>query len=126
MDIKKVLIEFVITFIIVYLLYYFIVIKKSKKNKKLVPTEVNLILLFYKIDIKKIDVYQMVKVVSVVTSIIISLIITVISLYFKSTIIILIFGTLISILVAIICYRLIGRYYEKKSNKKEKADKKSI
>ena len=120
MDIKKVLIEFVITFAIVYLIYYFLVIKRCKKNKNMVPAEVNLILAFYKINIKKIDVYQMVKVVSVVTTFIISTIITIISIFFDNTIILLVFGTLISILVAFICYRMIGRYYEKQSNKKKK------
>ena len=120
MDIKKVLIEFIITFAIIYSIYYMIVLRKCKKNKKIVPAEVNLILMFYKIDPKKIDIYQMVKVVSLVTTFIISIIITIISVYFDSTIIKLIFGTLISILVAIICYRIIGRYYEKKSNEKEK------
>lgn len=85
----------------------------------MVPAEVNLILYFYKIDLKKVDIYQIVKVVSVVTTFILSLIITIISVFFENTIILLLFGTLISILVAIICYRIIGSYYEKKSNKKE-------
>ena len=61
----------------------------------------------------------MVKVVSFVTTCILSIIITMISVFFDSTIIILIFGTLISLSVAIICYRIIGKYYEKQSNKKE-------
>ena len=120
MDIKKVLIEFVITFAIIYTIYYLLVIKKCKKNKKMVPAEVSLIIYYYEIDIKKINLFEMVKVVSVVTTFILSTIITIIGLFFESTIIILLFGTLISILVAIICYRIIGRYYEKQSNKKEK------
>ncbi len=119
MDIKKVLIEFIITFAIIYVIYYFMIIRKCRKNKKVVPAEVNLILSFYNINLKKVDIYQIVKVVSVVTTFILSLIITIISVFFESTIILLLFGTLISIIVAIICYRMIGSYYEKKSNKKE-------
>ena len=119
MDIKKVLIEFIITFAIIYVIYYFLIIRKCRKNKKVVPAEVKLILYFYNIDLKKVDIYQIVKVVSVVTTFILSLIITIISVFFESTIILLLFGTLISIIVAIICYRIIGSYYEKKSNKKE-------
>ncbi len=95
------------------------IIRKCRKNKKVVPAEVNLILSFYNINLKKVDIYQIVKVVSVVTTFILSLIITIISVFFESTIILLLFGTLISIIVAIICYRMIGSYYEKKSNKKE-------
>ena len=120
MDVKKVLIEFIITFVIVYLIYFFLVIKKCRKDKKVVPTEVNLILSFYKIDIKKINVNQMVNVVSIVTTFIISIIITSISIFFDNTLILLIFGTLISVVVAIICYGIIGRYYERQSNKKKK------
>ena len=117
MNIVKVLIEFIITFGIVYLAYYVMVIRRCKKNKKLVPTEVNLILCFYDIDLKKINSYQMIKVVCLLTSFIIATIVTVISVFFDSTIIILIFGTLMSILLAIICYRLVGRYYEIQSKK---------
>ena len=117
MDVLKVLIEFLITFVIVYLFYYFFIIRKCKKNKKIVPTEVSLILSIYKIDTKKINLYQMVKLVSLVTTIVISIIITIISKFFDNTIILLIFGTLISVLVAIIFYRIIGKYYEKISNK---------
>ncbi len=120
MNIVKVLIEFVLTFIIIYAVYYALVLRKCKKDKTKVPTEVSLILSFYKIDPKKINLYQMIKVVSIVTTFILSLIITVIGIFFDNTIILLIFGTLISVIVAIICYRIIGRYYEKKSNFKKK------
>ena len=36
MDVKKVLIEFIITFVTVYLVYYFLVIRKCKKDKKII------------------------------------------------------------------------------------------
>ena len=119
MDITKVLIELVITFIVVYLFYYIFIIRKCKKNKKVVPIEVSLILSIYNIDTSKINLYEMIKVVSLITTIILSIIITIISEFFDSTIILLIFGTLTSVLVAIIIYRMIGRYYEKKSIEKK-------
>lgn len=117
MNIVKVLIEFLITFVIVYSFYYFFIIRKCKKNKKVIPTEVSLILSFYKINIEKINLYQMIKLVSLVTTIVISIIITIISNFFDNTIILLIFGTLISVVVAIIFYRIIGKHYENLSNK---------
>jgi len=125
MDYTKILIEFIVTFVVVYLFYYFFVIKKCKNNKKIAPAEVNVILSLYKIDVNKIDLYQMIKVVSLVTVTVLSIIITIIGKFFNSTIIMLIFGTLISVIVAFICYRIIGKHYEKKSNslKKEKGDK---
>ena len=116
MDIVKVLIEFIITFLIVYLFYYLFVIRKCKKDKRVIPAEVALILSIYQIDYNKINLYQMIKIVSLVTTIILSVIVTIISKYFNSTIILLVFGTLISVLVAIICYRFIGNYYKNKSN----------
>ena len=67
----------------------------------------------HKIDIKTINIYQMVKIVSIVTTTILSVIITLISVFFDSTIIIMIFGTLISLIVAIICYRIIGKLITK-------------
>lgn len=130
MNIIKVLIEFVITFAIVYTIYYLVILRRCKKNHKMVPTEVNLILHYYDINIKNINLYQMTKVVSLVTTIILSVIITIISIFFDNTIILLIFGALISILIAIICYRFIGSYYEKKSNeignKKNNKKEKSV
>lgn len=120
MDITKVLIEFVVTFIIIYLIYYVFVIRRCKKNKNLVPAEVNVIIIIHRIDVKKININQMIKVVSLTTTLIMSLIITVISVFFDSTIILLIFGTLISLVVAVIVYRMIGNYYKKQSDNKEK------
>ena len=115
MDLQKILIEFVITFLIIYLIYYFLIIKKCKKNKNYVPAEVNLVLTIHRIDYHKIDLYKMVKVVSLVTVFILSVIITLISNFFDNTIIILIFGTLVSIVVAFIFYNLIGSHFKKKS-----------
>ena len=120
---KKVLIEFIVTFMVIYLCYYFFVLRKCKKNKKVVPPEVNYILSIYKIDITKIDIYQLIKVVSLTTTLILSIIITIISEFFNSTIILLIFGSVISVLVAIIIYRVIGKYYEKQSIINLKNDK---
>ena len=113
----KVLIEFFVSFIVVYMFYYLFIIRKCKKDKTKVPAEVNLIIVLNKIDPKKVDLYQMVKVVSLVTTLIITTIITAIGLFFDSTIIVLIFGTLLSVVLAILLYRIIGRYYAKISNK---------
>ena len=116
----NVLTTFVVSFVIVYLSYYFFIIKKCKKDKKVAPVEVNLILSLHDIDIKKINLYQMIKVVSVVTTFIIALIITLIAELFDNTVIVLVFATLLSIVIAFICYRIIGRHYEKISHKKKK------
>ena len=117
MDLTKVLIEFIIAFAIIYIIYYLLVIRKCKKDKKMISAEVSIIIAIHKIDIKKIDTYQMVKVVSLVTTIILSIIITLIGAFFDNTIISLVFGTLLSLVVAVIFYQIIGNYYKKKSMK---------
>ncbi len=124
MNIVKVLIEFVLTFLIIYVVYYLLIIRRCRKDKKMVPAEVNLILYFYDIDLEKIDIYKMVKVVSLVTTFVIAVIVTIISAFFDNTIILLIFGSLMSILVAIIFYRIIGSYYERQSKKEIKKETK--
>lgn len=117
MNLTKIIIEFILTFLIIYLIYYFFIIKKCQKNKKYVPAEVNLILVVHKIDYQKIDLYKMIKIVSYVTTFILALIITLISSFFDNTIIVLIFGTLVSIVVAIICYNMIGKRFKEESLK---------
>ena len=115
MNIVKILVEFVVAFVLVYLVYYFFIIKKCKKKKDYVPVEVNLILSIHKIDYKKINLYGMIKVVSLVTTFIIALVVTIINNFFDNTIIILIFSTIVSVLIAIIIYNLIGKHYKKQS-----------
>lgn len=115
MNFLRLLIVFVITFTIIGLIYYFFIIKRCKKNKDYVPVEVSLIISLHQIDYKKIDLYKMIKVVSLITTLILAVIITIISTFFDNNIIVLLFGTALSVLVAIICYNYLGRYYKKKS-----------
>lgn len=113
------LIQFVLSFTIIYFIYYFFILRKCKKDRNYVPSEVNLIIIYYHIDVKKIDIYKFVKLVSFITTLDISLTISIVGYFFNNTLISLIFGTLISLLLAIIFYRFIGSYYYKKSvNKK--------
>ncbi len=118
-NIYMTIIEFLATFLIIYTLYYFFIIRKCKKNRDYVPAEVNLILIKYRIDYKKIDIYSMVKVVSFVTTIILSFAITLVIKIYNNTIISLLFGTLLSLLLAIICYQIIGNHYAKQSKNKK-------
>lgn len=118
MNYMRILIEFIVSFLVIYLIYYFIIVRKCKKNNNYVPVEVNLVLSLYKIDYKKIDLIKMVKLVNLITTFIISVIITFINNLFDSPILVIVFGTIVSILLAIICYSFIGSYYKKISDKK--------
>lgn len=118
MNYLKIGIVFVVSFVILYLIYYFFIIKKCKKNKNYVPVEVNLILLRYRIDIKKIDLYKMVKNVSFITVFILSMVITIVLEFSLNTVISMFMATLFSVLIALSCYEIIGRHYKIKSLEK--------
>lgn len=115
MNYLRVGVVFVVSFIILYLIYYFFIIKKCKKNKNYVPVEVNLILYKFKIDFKKINLYNMIKVVSLVTVLVLSLVITIVLELSLNTVLSLFLATLISLLIVFCCYEIIGRYYKNKS-----------
>ena len=117
----KFLIEFVVAFIIVFIFYYFALIRQYKKlDKKKVPTEVNLILRFRDINLEKINYKLMLILLSCVTSFIIALIITVIYKFTSSNIVIILVTVLVSLPIALVCYDLIGKYFEKQSKQKTK------
>ncbi len=115
-EIIKFLIEFVITFGITFIFYYFVLIRQYKKlNEKKVPTEVNIILRFHKIDLKKINYKAMLISLALITSFVISFILTVVYRFFKSNILITVVSLVISIPIALTGYDMVGRYFEKKS-----------
>ena len=117
MNILKLSIEFLISFMIIYLIYYFFTIRKCKSNRKYVPVEVSLIASIYKINIEKVNLYKMTKVVCFVTSIILSISVVLMIYLSKNNIISLIIGTILAVVLAIIIYGFIGRYYSKKKSK---------
>jgi len=120
MDIIRIIAESIITFLVIFIFYYFLIIKKCKKDKHYVSTEVNLILILYRIDYKKIDLLQMTKVVCLVNSIGLSLVISFISIFKEKMIILLLLGTVIAVILMLIIYSFIGNYYRNKSLVKKK------
>jgi hypothetical protein len=126
MNILEIIIEFVVIFLVIYLLYYYLTIKKCQKEKNYIPVEVSIIIIRNKIDVKKINLYQMIKVVLLATSIILSLSIVIIHKVIKDLVLSLFIALLLSLILAIITYSFIGNYYKKKEikgiivNKKKK------
>ena len=113
MNMWRICIQFLIIFAIIYLLYYFFTIRKIKKNPKYIPVEVNLILMKYKINLNKEKLYKMTNVVCFFTSLILSFSVTIISEIRISNILSLIFGSLLAVVIAMIIYGFIGKYYKK-------------
>ena len=117
----KFLIEFLVTFIIVLIFYYFVLIRQHKKlDKKKVPTEVNLILRYHDIKLEKINYKLMLILLACVTSFIIALNLTVIYKFTNSNIVIILVTVLVSLPIALVCYDIIGKYFEKQSKEKTK------
>ncbi len=114
MDIKKLLVYFTISFIILWIIYYFFIIKKCKKNNGYVPAEVNIILYIYRIDYRKINVYSMVKVVSLITVFSLSFMISIVLNMTQDTVLALILGTVFSLMFSFCLYMIVGNYYSKK------------
>ena len=110
------LIDFVLSFIVVFIIYYFALIRQNKKlEKKKVPAEVNLILRYHKINLEKINYKLMLILITCVTSFIIALNITVIYKFTNSNIVIILVTVLVSLPIALVCYDLIGKHFEKQS-----------
>ena len=122
-NVEKILIQFLVTFIIVFVIYYLFILLKCKKEKDYVPIEVNIILMKHRIDIKKINLYKMSKIVTIATSLILAMAITFITNLFENMILSMFLGTIISVIVAFIVYEIIGKIYERRSKKEKKTKK---
>ena len=103
----KYLIYFIVFFLIIYLVYYFLVVNsqikiergKSKKKKKNLPAELLLLRDYYKIDIEKIGIIRILKILNFINAFILALltvlVIRVDQIYLKiGILVILIFPTI--------------------------------
>lgn len=116
-----IVIETLIVVIVVFLLNYFLFIRKNKKyNKKKVPVELNYLIVLYNIDVKKINYRQFVWVYSFINTFIVSFIYIIVIYLVEGFILQIIVGIVLLTLLIIICYGLLGRYYERKIEEDEK------
>lgn len=118
-NVKFILIQFFIAFILVYLLEYIILVRKNKEldSTKKLPTEVEYIVRVYKINLSKIDYYKLIKTLSFTNTFIIVLVFTVVSNIIVGTIWQLLIGFALLCILILVIYGLIGRRYKKMSDK---------
>jgi len=120
-ELLKFVIELVIAFVVAFIFYYFVLIKQSKKlDEKKVPTEINLILRYHKMDLKMINYEALLKCVSIVTSLILSIIINIVFHFMNSNILVVIVTLIVSLPITLVAYDMIGRYFEKQAKEKKK------
>lgn len=136
------MIWFIFTLAVTYLIYYLFIIRKydaqgrrivkekknkgkeknhlkTKKKKEIdqakYPTEVELFIYKYKVDLKKVNFREMLKLLGFVCSIDVAFIVTVICLIdIDNDYILLGIGALMVIPVILISFSLLGRYFKKK------------
>ena len=114
------LIEYIIVLVFLFILNYFLFIrKKTKLNKKKVPIELNYLINIYKINVKKLNYKNFVWTYNMINAFIIATIYIIIVYLLDNLILQIIIGMILLILLIIICYGLLGRYYQKKEGKKD-------
>ena len=124
-DLLKFFIELLIIFGVAFIFYYFVLIKQYKKlDEKKVPTEINIILRYHKIDLKLINYKSLLMSIAIVTSSILSIIISIAFHFMNNNILVVIITLIVSLPIALVSYDIIGRIYEKKSRELEKEGKK--
>ena len=115
-----VVIEYLIIFLLMIIInYVFFIRKHTKLNKKKVPIELNYLITLYKINVKKINYKRFVWIYNLINAFIISTIYIIIVYLLDNIVIQLIVGTVLLVLLIIICYGLLGRYYQKKEGIKD-------
>lgn len=115
------IIEASIIFILVFLLNYLLFVRKNKKLKKdEMPLELIYLSGIYDIDPKKINFRKFQYTYSLINSFIITTTYMLVIYLVKTMIMRIIIGTVLLILLIIICYGLLGRYYLYKEEKHKK------
>ena len=111
----QIIIESAAVFIFIFLFNYFLFMKKHKKLKKdEMPLELIYISSIYGIDPKKIHFRKFQYTYSLINAFIITTTYMLVTYLIKTMLIKVILGIVILILLIIICYGLLGRYYQHK------------
>ncbi len=114
-----IVIEYIIVFILIFIFSYFLFIKRKQRlNRNKVPIELNYLIRLYKINVKNIKYKKFVWIYNIINTFIITTIYIIIVYLVDGLFLQLAIGAVLLILLTIICYGLLGRYYQKKGEKK--------
>ncbi len=115
-EVFSIIIEYIISFALVFLLYYLLFIRKKTKYKNKVPVEYYYLVSLYKLKEKEIDYKRFMYISGLINTFIIVTTYIVVFKLLDSWFWMLICGIVIIVLLIIICYGILGRYYMKKQN----------
>ncbi len=110
-------IYFLVAFVLVFLFYYFFVIRKVKKNKDIIPMELNFFIRRYNLNIKKINKEKVVLLISLTNSFIISFT-SVVTFNVESLLWRLVIGFALLMTLIYSLYEIEGGILKRKENKK--------
>lgn len=109
------LVGLILAFIIVYIVYLILIVFNKKGRTKLrFGLESTFLLKVYKVKINKISDKKLANIIALSNSLIVSLTFYIIGFFFKKTIFQILLAFPILILLIIIIYSMIGRYYKRK------------
>lgn len=114
-EILNIMLEYIISYALVFLLYYLLFIrKKTKYNKNKVPVEYYYVISLYGLKEKDIDYKKFMYMTLFVNTFIIVTTYIIVFKLLDNWIWMVICGIVIIILLIVICYGIIGRYYQNK------------
>lgn len=114
-EILNIMLEYIISYALVFLLYYLLFVrKKTKYNKNKVPIEYYYVISLYGLKEKDIDYKKFMYMTLFVNTFIIVTTYIIVFKLLDNWIWMVICGIVIIILLIVICYGIIGRYYQKK------------
>jgi len=114
-----ILLEYLIVFVLIFIVNYFLYVRKKKKfNKNQIPVELYYIVNLYKLNIKKIKYRNFLWTYAALNSFIIATIYIIVMYLVKGFVLQILIGAVLLVLLIIICYGLLGRYYQKKEGNK--------
>lgn len=114
-EILNIMLEYIISYALVFLLYYLLFVrKKTKYNKNKVPVEYYYVISLYGLKEKDIDYKKFMYMTLFINTFIIVTTYIIVFKLLDNWIWMFICGIVIIILLIVICYGIIGRYYQKK------------
>lgn len=117
-EVLNIILEFLIAYVLVFILYWLIFVrKKTKYNPNKVPVEFYYLVSIYKLNQKNINYKKFIYLTALVNTFIIVTTYMVVSKLLSKWIWQLLLGIVIIVLLIIICYGLLGRYYQKRGKK---------
>lgn len=112
--------EYLIIFFLIFVLNYFLFVRKKQKyNKNKVPQELYYLKGLYHLNIKKINYKKFVWAYSLINTFIISTTYIIVVRLVKGFILQVVIGIVLLLLLIVICYGLLGRYYIWKEGKSD-------